>query len=80
MLLSDDVSISDIAAKCEHYTGADLKALLYNAQLEAIHDIASPVTQTGVEGHTALHIKDGRCRLANENELLSEVCRSKFWL
>lgn len=26
-----------LAAKTEQFTGADLKALLYNAQLEAIH-------------------------------------------
>ncbi|NWR88303.1 PEX1 factor, partial [Furnarius figulus] len=35
--LANDVDFQDLAAKTEHFTGADLKALLYNAQLEAIH-------------------------------------------
>uniref|UniRef100_H0YTB9 Peroxisomal ATPase PEX1 n=1 Tax=Taeniopygia guttata TaxID=59729 RepID=H0YTB9_TAEGU len=35
--LASDVDFQDVAAKTERFTGADLKALLYNAQLEAIH-------------------------------------------
>ncbi|NXU43791.1 PEX1 factor, partial [Drymodes brunneopygia] len=35
--LASDVDFQDLAAKTGHFTGADLKALLYNAQLEAIH-------------------------------------------
>ncbi|NXE32646.1 PEX1 factor, partial [Ptilorrhoa leucosticta] len=35
--LASDVDFQDLAAKTEQFTGADLKALLYNAQLEAIH-------------------------------------------
>ncbi|XP_065255805.1 peroxisomal ATPase PEX1 isoform X2 [Emys orbicularis] len=35
--LANDVDFQHLAAKTEHFTGADLKALLYNAQLEAIH-------------------------------------------
>ncbi|NXO67728.1 PEX1 factor, partial [Phainopepla nitens] len=35
--LADDVDFQDLAAKTKQFTGADLKALLYNAQLEAIH-------------------------------------------
>ncbi|NWV84341.1 PEX1 factor, partial [Dasyornis broadbenti] len=35
--LANDVDFQDLAAKTEQFTGADLKALLYNAQLEAIH-------------------------------------------
>ncbi|XP_053570014.1 peroxisomal ATPase PEX1 isoform X2 [Bombina bombina] len=37
MLLDVDVNFQQIATMTEHFTGADLKALLYNAQLEAIH-------------------------------------------
>ncbi|XP_050398132.1 peroxisomal ATPase PEX1 [Patella vulgata] len=37
MCLNQDVDFDIIAEKCEHFTGADLKAVLYNAQLEAIH-------------------------------------------
>ncbi|NXB02615.1 PEX1 factor, partial [Cnemophilus loriae] len=35
--LANDVDFQDLSAKTEQFTGADLKALLYNAQLEAIH-------------------------------------------
>uniref|UniRef100_A0A8D0G2W0 Peroxisomal ATPase PEX1 n=1 Tax=Sphenodon punctatus TaxID=8508 RepID=A0A8D0G2W0_SPHPU len=35
--LADDVDFQLLAAKTEFFTGADIKALLYNAQLEAIH-------------------------------------------
>ncbi|NXW74379.1 PEX1 factor, partial [Hirundo rustica] len=44
--LANDVDFQDLAAKTEQFTGADLKALLYNAQLEAIHtNINLGVTQ-----------------------------------
>ncbi|XP_054672180.1 peroxisomal ATPase PEX1 isoform X6 [Grus americana] len=44
--LANDVDFQDLAAKTEQFTGADLKALLYNAQLEAIHtNLASGLTQ-----------------------------------
>lgn len=36
--LSADVDLEQVAAATEQFTGADLKALLYNAQLEAIHN------------------------------------------
>jgi peroxin-1 len=35
--MGPDVNLQDVAEWCEHYTGADLQAMLYNAQLEAIH-------------------------------------------
>ncbi|XP_070173404.1 peroxisomal ATPase PEX1-like [Littorina saxatilis] len=38
MMLGDDVELDDIADMCEFFTGADFKALLYNAQLQAIHE------------------------------------------
>ncbi|KAF8451533.1 hypothetical protein BGX38DRAFT_1049822, partial [Terfezia claveryi] len=37
--LGPDVAISAIAARTEGYSGADLQAVLYNAHLEAIHDV-----------------------------------------
>ncbi|XP_075275456.1 peroxisomal ATPase PEX1 isoform X3 [Opisthocomus hoazin] len=44
--LANDVDFQDLAAKTEWFTGADLKALLYNAQLEAIHtNLGSGLTQ-----------------------------------
>lgn len=35
--LAADVDLEQLAAATEQFTGADLKALLYNAQLEAVH-------------------------------------------
>ncbi|XP_015227895.1 PREDICTED: peroxisome biogenesis factor 1 isoform X1 [Cyprinodon variegatus] len=35
--LAPDVDLEQLAAVTQHFTGADLKALLYNAQLEAVH-------------------------------------------
>ena len=35
--LAEDVDLASVAQRCEHFTGADLKAVLYNAQLEAVH-------------------------------------------
>ncbi|NXH20980.1 PEX1 factor, partial [Bucco capensis] len=44
--LATDVDFQDVAAKTEQFTGADLKALLYNAHLEAIHShLAAASTQ-----------------------------------
>ncbi|XP_061598597.1 peroxisome biogenesis factor 1 [Cololabis saira] len=42
--LAPDVDLQQLAAVTEHFTGADLKALLYNAQLEAVHN--RPGTET----------------------------------
>ncbi|XP_041353042.1 peroxisome biogenesis factor 1-like [Gigantopelta aegis] len=38
MYLCDDVNLQKLADECENFTGADFKALLYNAQLKAIHE------------------------------------------
>ncbi|XP_041867803.1 peroxisome biogenesis factor 1 isoform X2 [Melanotaenia boesemani] len=42
--LAPDVDLEQLGAVTEQFTGADLKALLYNAQLEAVHN--SSVTDT----------------------------------
>lgn len=39
MKLSPDVDLAEIARACENFTGADFKALLYNSQLEVIHEL-----------------------------------------
>ncbi|XP_063042182.1 peroxisomal ATPase PEX1-like [Engraulis encrasicolus] len=36
--LGEDVDLEELAVSTDSFTGADLKALLYNAQLEAIHN------------------------------------------
>ena len=45
--LADGVALSGIAAQTENFTGADLKALLYNAQLLAANQ-ALQTSQTGL--------------------------------
>uniref|UniRef100_A0A4W5R9B8 Peroxisomal ATPase PEX1 n=1 Tax=Hucho hucho TaxID=62062 RepID=A0A4W5R9B8_9TELE len=40
--LADDVDLEQMAVATDTFTGADLKALLYNAQLEAIHSSLGP--------------------------------------
>lgn len=37
--MADDVNLPLIVHDCDYFTGADIKSLLYNAQLEAIHSI-----------------------------------------
>lgn len=34
--LTSDVNLKEIARACEGYSGADLQAILYTAQLEAV--------------------------------------------
>ncbi|XP_053718211.1 peroxisome biogenesis factor 1 [Synchiropus splendidus] len=46
--LAPDVDLEQLAAATEKFTGADLKALLYNAQLEAVHcSLGSPHDPAG---------------------------------
>ncbi|KAH9512750.1 Peroxisome biosynthesis protein pex1 [Bulinus truncatus] len=60
MSLAWDVDFKEIAAMCEHFTGADLKALLYNAQLKAIHEYT--------DGHAMKDI-----RLRGNSELCDSI-------
>nr|XP_054601293.1 peroxisome biogenesis factor 1 [Nothobranchius furzeri] len=46
--LAPDVDLEQLAAATEQFTGADLKALLYNAQLEAVH--SSPASHDLTSG------------------------------
>ena len=70
VLLEDDVALEDVAGLCESFTGADLKALLYNAQLTAIHRSTSPAQLYGTvfsrEG--VLDQKEGRSSTAKDEE------------
>ncbi|CAL1268220.1 unnamed protein product [Larinioides sclopetarius] len=43
--LSDDVDLAYIASQTEHFSGADLQALLYSANIEAFHDTQSVSTR-----------------------------------
>jgi len=51
MTLADDVDLDTVAAASEFFTGADLKALLYNSQLRAINESDAAVT-------SSLHVSD----------------------
>ena len=44
MTLADDVSLDTVAAVCEFFTGADLKALLYNSQLAVVSETDAVLT------------------------------------
>jgi len=37
--LAEDVDLLRVAESCEYFSGADLQALMYSAQLEAIHSL-----------------------------------------
>ena len=53
--LADDVDLQHVASVTDSFTGADLKALLYNAQLEALHgrllSCGLPVSYMGTSLH-----------------------------
>lgn len=51
MVLSDQVSLQDIAEQTEGFSGADLQAVLYNAYLEAIHDIVDISDESSVNNN-----------------------------
>lgn len=42
LLDEDEYGLRDVARRTEGYSGADLQAVIYNAHLEAIHDILGP--------------------------------------
>jgi len=48
--LAADVDIHELAERTTDYTGADLQALLYNAHLEAVHDVISEQNEKPVNG------------------------------
>ena len=51
MNLADDVDLTIVSDKCDDFTGADMKALLYNAQLCAIHEATSGIMTDKTSGH-----------------------------
>jgi len=46
MRLADGVNFDAVAAACEFFTGADLKALLYNSQLSVINETGAVITDS----------------------------------
>ena len=63
--IEDDVDLKEVAAATENFTGADLQAFIYNAQLIAIHDrfpstpgsVAQPELSVPVR---VFHMEDGQ--------------------
>ncbi len=49
MPILPEVSYKEIASQTENYSGADLQALLYNSQLEAIHQSLPNITSINNE-------------------------------
>lgn len=72
--MDDNIDLENISDCTEGYTGADLQALFYNAQLEAIHEILSnietTVTDHVVPNYTLISMND------SENVSLTEAQRA----
>ncbi|KAI4918098.1 hypothetical protein J4E90_002478 [Alternaria incomplexa] len=56
-------NLREIAMRTEGYSGADLQAVVYNAQLEAIHDVLGDVDPSKID-----HKKDGSSGSSNGKE------------
>lgn len=66
MTLADDVDLETIAEATDGFTGADLQALVYNANLEAVHE-----TIDQKSGNTR---KEGKSRdISDEDEKIQYV-------
>ena len=50
--LSSNISFEEIANGTDYFTGADLQALLYNSQLEAIHESLPALSLTATVNDT----------------------------
>ena len=48
--LADDVDLYSLAERTVNYTGADLQAMLYNAHLEAVHNVITEQSEKPVNG------------------------------
>jgi peroxin-1 len=48
--LDDDVDLNSLAERTLNYTGADLQAVLYNAHLEAVHNVIAERSEKRVNG------------------------------
>ncbi len=52
MTLSESVDLEEVARATEGFSGADLQALVYNAQLEIIHETIAASSSAGDGGAT----------------------------
>ena len=70
--LSPDVDLRVAASQCEYFTGADMKALLYNAQLEAIHAAQNALSNNNrnntLDNLDGQLLDSARCRSMDAND------------
>ena len=76
--LTEDVDFHTVACECEYFTGADLKALLYNAQLLVAHQIInrnSEKVNSGVAVNGITPVKKFWCssNVGNSKETEEEI-------
>ncbi|XP_071084749.1 peroxisomal ATPase PEX1-like [Haliotis cracherodii] len=65
MTLADDVNFTTISKQAEYFTGADFKALLYNAQLKAIHEATYTNSPRDSPRSANLHTPDNKSKGGN---------------
>jgi peroxin-1 len=82
--LAPDVDIYALAARTPNYTGADLQAMLYNAHLEAVHDVISEQNEKPVNGDNDVPQRSftkfklgGKRANGNSRESLADRARTK---
>ncbi|KAI8503623.1 Peroxisome biosynthesis protein pex1 [Branchiostoma belcheri] len=83
LTLSEDVDLDSLAETCQHFTGADFKALFYNAQLEVIHSNmgvsslygrgAGMDDSTGVQGVQEEDEEQGKDKTTSISEMEAKV-------
>ena len=82
--LSEDVDLDEVAERTSNYTGADLQAMLYNAHLEAVHNVISMQSEKPVNGNeipqrSFTKFKLGKSNIPNgtARESLADRARTK---
>jgi len=79
LLLAQDTNLAAISDMCEHFTGADFKALLYNAQLAAIHrNTSSNELYKGVFSNTGNASKSGEIPKDPPNTVVSDEAKANI--
>jgi peroxin-1 len=83
--IGGDVDLQELGERTSNYTGADLQAMLYNAHLEAVHDVISTENEGPVNGddigpqRSFKKFKLGKVNVANgsQRETLADRARTK---
>lgn len=82
--LSGDVDLYSLATRTGNYTGADLQAMLYNAHLEAVHNVISLQSEKPINGNddkqrsfTKFKVGKGSVTNGSGRESLADRARTK---